>query len=96
LRWNIGYALISISDHLTLPTLAGPALLLDYAAGLPKSVVDAGLGYSTGPWELDLQGRWQWEDGTSALWKPFTARGSLLSAHGRRDAGKKDSVSQGP
>jgi iron complex outermembrane receptor protein len=58
-RWNIGYALISISDHLTLPTLAGPALLLDYNAGSPKSVIDAGLGYSTGPWELDLQGRWQ-------------------------------------
>jgi iron complex outermembrane receptor protein len=59
LRWNIGYALISIRDHLTLPALAGPALLLDYDVGSPKSVVDAGLGYSTGPWELDLQGRWQ-------------------------------------
>jgi outer membrane receptor protein involved in Fe transport len=59
LRWSIGYALISITDDLTLPTLNGPALLLDYDAGTPKSAVDAGLGYSTGPWELDLQGRWQ-------------------------------------
>jgi iron complex outermembrane receptor protein len=59
LRWSIGYALISITDHLTLPTLAGPALLFDYEAGSPKSAVYAGLGYSTGPWELDLQGRWQ-------------------------------------
>jgi hypothetical protein len=58
LRWNIGYALISIRDHLTLP-LTGPALLLDYKDGSPKNVVDGGLGYSTGPWELDLQGRWQ-------------------------------------
>jgi hypothetical protein len=30
--------------------------------------------------------------GTSALWKPFTARGSLLSARGRRGAGKKDNL----
>jgi TonB dependent receptor len=55
----VGYAFISISDHLIFPTLIGPALLLNYNAGSPKSMVDAGLGYSVGRWELDLQGRWQ-------------------------------------
>jgi outer membrane receptor for ferrienterochelin and colicins len=59
LRWSFGYALISITDHLTLPTLSGPALLLDYDVGSPKSAVAAGLGYTTGRWELDLEGRWQ-------------------------------------
>jgi iron complex outermembrane receptor protein len=58
-RWNVSYSVISITDHLIFPSLSGPALLLDYRSATPVYAVNASLGYSTGPWELDLQGHWQ-------------------------------------
>jgi outer membrane receptor for ferrienterochelin and colicins len=59
LRWSINHAYIAIQDHLSFPTLTGPAQFLNYRDGSPRNVINAGLGYSTGPWELDLQGHWQ-------------------------------------
>ena len=58
-RWNISYALISISDHLSIGPLNGPSLLLDYEHGSPTSVVNVGSGYSWGRFDVDARMRWQ-------------------------------------
>jgi outer membrane receptor for ferrienterochelin and colicins len=59
IRWNLSYSYISISDHLTVSPLTGSSGLLDYDAGSPAHVVDAGLGYSWDRLDVDAQARWQ-------------------------------------
>ena len=52
IHWNISYALISISDRLSIGPLNGPSLLLDYEHGSPASVVNIGSGYSWGRFDV--------------------------------------------
>jgi iron complex outermembrane receptor protein len=59
IRWSASYALISITDDLTLGALSGSSQLLDYEHGAPASVVNIGAGYSWDRFELDAQARWQ-------------------------------------
>jgi len=59
LRWSLSYSYISIADHLTVSPLSGNSGLLDYDAGSPAHVVDAGLGYSWDRFDVDAQARWQ-------------------------------------
>ena len=55
-RWNASYAYISIEDH--LDRKAG-ASWLRFQDGTPAHVVTVGGGYTAGPLEIDVQGRWQ-------------------------------------
>lgn len=55
LRWNAGYAYISISDRLSANLYA----LQDFRRGTPTHVVTLGGGYTRGRFEADVQGRWQ-------------------------------------
>lgn len=59
LRWNLSYARLSISQHLTIGALSSVDAPLDYAHGSPANVVDAGAGYRIHRFEADLEGRWQ-------------------------------------
>jgi iron complex outermembrane receptor protein len=58
-RWNASYALTATTDHTSLNQ--GPVLssTVNYACSAPRNVVIAGLGYSVGRWEADLNARWQ-------------------------------------
>ena len=58
LRWNASYSYISIFDHLSI-NQDGIYSPQDYQHGTPTHAVVLGAGYSHGPWEFDLQGRWQ-------------------------------------
>nr|WP_321983071.1 TonB-dependent receptor [uncultured Lichenicoccus sp.] len=58
LRWTASYSYISISDHLSI-NQDGIYSPQDYQNGAPAHVVVLGAGYTRGPWEMDLQGRWQ-------------------------------------
>ncbi len=58
LRWNASYSAISIADRLSI-NRDGIFSPQNYQAGTPAHVVVLGGGYTRGPWELDLQGRWQ-------------------------------------
>jgi outer membrane receptor for ferrienterochelin and colicins len=59
LRWKISYALISITDRISLGPLIGPASVFDFRRGAPASVVELGAGYSWDRIEIDAQARWQ-------------------------------------
>jgi iron complex outermembrane receptor protein len=58
-RWSFSYSYISISDHLSISPLSGNSGVLDYDAGSPAHVIDAGLGYSWDRFDVDAQARWQ-------------------------------------
>ena len=55
LRWNAGYAFISINDRVSVSRYA----LQDFEHGTPTHVVTLGGGYTRGRFEADVQGRWQ-------------------------------------
>jgi outer membrane receptor protein involved in Fe transport len=55
-RWNASYSFISIADNTTLNHLYSPQ---NFAQGTPTHVVVLGGGYTYGPWEFDVQSRWQ-------------------------------------
>jgi hypothetical protein len=58
IRWGASYALVSTTNHTTLNQAALPTSAIDYAASVPRYVVDGNLGYTWGRVELDLQERW--------------------------------------
>lgn len=58
-RWKISYALISITDHLSIGPLGGTSSVFDFRHGAPAGVVDLGIGYSWDKFEVDAQARWQ-------------------------------------
>jgi iron complex outermembrane receptor protein len=62
-RWNASYALAVTTDHTSdrAPSNMGTELIAtgNNACSAPRNVVIAGLGYSVGRWEADLNARWQ-------------------------------------
>nr|WP_294529639.1 TonB-dependent receptor [uncultured Rhodopila sp.] len=58
-RWNASYAFTATSDNTSLNQGGVLTSTVNYACSAPRSVVDAGVGYSREKWELDLIGRWQ-------------------------------------
>ena len=58
-RWNASYALATTTDHTTLNQGGLITSAVEYAQSAPRNVVIAGIGYSQGKWEADLQARWQ-------------------------------------
>jgi len=57
--WNVSYSHVDIKDHLSLGTLSGSSLGLDYDHGSPAHVIDAGVGYSWDRVEVKTEARWQ-------------------------------------
>lgn len=58
-RWHASYSLIKISDSLSLTYTPANPVPVDYAHGTPTHAIVAGLGYTTGKWEFDIDSRWQ-------------------------------------
>ena len=58
-RWNASYALATTTDHTSLNRYGAVTSIVEYAHSAPRHVVIAGIGYSLGGWEADLQTRWQ-------------------------------------
>lgn len=58
-RWNASYALAATTDHTSLNQSGLIDSVVEYAQSVPRNVVIAGVGYSQGKWEADLQARWQ-------------------------------------
>jgi iron complex outermembrane receptor protein len=57
LRWNVSYRYITISEDFKSTLPSNP--YTRYDDGTPHNAVIAGIGYTQGPWEANLQGRWQ-------------------------------------
>jgi len=60
LRWNAGYTFTATPDHSGI-NYAGHYSYVDFGHSTPRHVAIAGIGDSWGPWDLDLQARWQSE-----------------------------------
>jgi outer membrane receptor protein involved in Fe transport len=58
-RWSASYTLTATTDHTSLNS--GPVLTsaVSYGCSAPRHVVNAGIGYSVGKWEVDMIGHWQ-------------------------------------
>jgi outer membrane receptor for ferrienterochelin and colicins len=58
-RWSASYTLTATTDHTSLNS--GPVLTsaVSYGCSAPCHVVNAGIGYSVGKWEVDMIGHWQ-------------------------------------
>jgi outer membrane receptor for ferrienterochelin and colicins len=88
IRWGASYALVSTTNHTTLNQGPFPTSAIDYAASVPRHVVDGNLGYTWGRVELDLQARWQSSyidyrgTGTSIYLEPIEVR-NYLTMNGR-------------
>lgn len=59
IRWNFSYAFVSTTDNTSLNRNGLITSAIDYAHSVPRHVVIAGVGYTRGPLDLDLMGRWQ-------------------------------------
>lgn len=57
LRWNASYRFETISQDITSAVSA--AETTSFSGSTPTSAIVLGAGYTTGPWEFDLNGRWQ-------------------------------------
>jgi len=58
LRWNASYTFTATPDHTGIK-YGDLYSYVDFAYSTPRHVVSAGIGDSWGPWEADLQARWQ-------------------------------------
>jgi iron complex outermembrane receptor protein len=60
-RWNASYTLAAINQDLIAAAeeTSSQNSLTRYSNGTPRHTVIAGVGYTTGPWETDVAGRWQ-------------------------------------
>ncbi len=57
MRWNISYRYASVTDDINSFFTANDSTRFN--DGTPRHAVIAGLGYTIGPWEMDVNGRWQ-------------------------------------
>jgi hypothetical protein len=83
IRWGASYALVSTTNHTTLNQAALPTSAIDYAASVPRSVVDGNLGthevaskwiFRRGGIELPRLPRY----GTSIYLEPIEVRNYLM------------------
>lgn len=58
-RWTASYALAATSDHTSLNRDGVTTSVVGYGRSAPRNVAIVGLGYSAGPWEMDMLARWQ-------------------------------------
>ncbi len=58
LRWNASYSFTATPDHTGIK-YGDLYSYVDFAYSTPRHVATAGIGDSWGPWEGDLQARWQ-------------------------------------
>jgi len=56
LRWNADYSLFTVHQHLFVKA---PAVPFDFSDSTPVSAITFGVGDTVGPFEVDLQGKWQ-------------------------------------
>jgi iron complex outermembrane receptor protein len=56
-RWNASYRFASITQDEA--SYVAPAEATDFQHGTPTHAIILGAGYTTGPWEFDLKGRFQ-------------------------------------
>jgi outer membrane receptor for ferrienterochelin and colicins len=59
LRWDVSYAYVVTTDDTQLNQGEFVTSPIDYAHSTPRHVVLGKIGYTRGPWEMDLLARWQ-------------------------------------